>query len=185
MVNDQSGSSISLNGSHCVAGNVNGVEPVSVGKVLFNPVSVGGSIADNGVAVSVVDLGNGLDYFDYDRTAAFYAANSGLSSLMGSSFKSAYYSNGIGIKMSGLEVGQKYQLQGFFWDGGPNTSLFVRNASDHENRGNTLETSAPAQGYYWLATWIADAEEMTMEVRPGRSSRSVLSAFSLRSVDTQ
>ena len=64
--NDAIGSSVLVNGSGCVAGAVNGLEPVAVNGVLFAPVSPGKSITENGVTVSLVDLGNGRDFFDHD-----------------------------------------------------------------------------------------------------------------------
>jgi hypothetical protein len=76
-----------------------------------------------------------------------------------------------------------YQLQGIYWDSGPNTSLYVRNASDPENQSGTLLSRPPAQGTSWLATWTADSPEMTLEICPGRSGRSILSGFSLRQVE--
>lgn len=183
VLNNASGSSVFTNGRHCVAANINGAEAAVINGVSFNPVSPGTSVVDNGVVVRVVDLGGGLDFFNYDRTAAFYDANLGLSSLLGTSFKSAYYANGIALQISGLIVGKTYQLQGIYWDAGPNTSLYVRNASNPENQSGTLLSRPPAQGAGWLATWTADSPEMTLEICPGRSGRSILSGFSLRQVD--
>jgi hypothetical protein len=183
VLNNTSGSSVFTNGRPCVAGNINGTEPAVINGVSFDPVSPGTSVSDNGVVVSLVDLGNGRDFSNHDRVSAFYDVNPGLRSLMRSSFKSAYYANGMALQISGLTVGQTYQLQGIYWDGGPNTSLYVRNASDPENQSGTLFTQSPAQGASWLATWTADTPEMTLEICPGRSSRSILSGFSLRQVE--
>ncbi len=183
VLNDEAGSSVLTNGCHVAAGNVRGGRDAAViNGITFESFSWGRSLVTNDVTVSLVDLGDSIDYNDVETVNPYYSQNPGLSSMMGVGYKSAYYANGIGIQMSGLKVGQTYQLQGFYWDAGPNTSLYVCDGDVPENRSGTFPTTQPAKGYYWLATWTADSAVKTIDVCPGRSSRSILSGISLREV---
>lgn len=169
------------NGSYVVAGNIHGASDPVVQGVTFQKMDFTTPITDNGVTLLTYDLG-GTSGYTFSDAQSYYSADADLAELMAKSFLGAYYSGGIGITMSNLTVGVKYQLQGFYWDKASGSIQYVRNASNVTNRSETFHTSASPTGYCWTATWVADSTVQSIEVVPGPSSRALISGMSLRAM---
>ena len=80
------------------------------------------------------------------------------------------------LNLTGLTVGQDYQLQGLFWDDGKKFS--VRDADNTSN--NAVYESGDAKGYSWTAIWTADATSKNIEVY--RWTRATLAGVSLQAI---
>jgi hypothetical protein len=172
LLNDAGGSSVLTNGTHVLAGNVRGGSCAGNG-VTFEPLTVDGGITGNGVTLGLI----GLDALNNGEKAAaisYYTENEGLGKLLHSSYESNYGSGGIQMNLTGLSVGQTYQMQGLFWDDGKTFSV-----CDVDNTVNTTAySSGDPKGYSWTATWTADSSGKKIELVP--LTRATLAAVSIR-----
>ncbi|MDQ8194159.1 hypothetical protein QEH59_06970 [Coraliomargarita sp. SDUM461004] len=180
--NDNEGSSLLKDGIPVLAGNVRGGLPLPVvSGITFEQLSFGNPISANGVTAELIDLGASIDYSSMDKAEAQYDENVDLARLMGVGYKSKYYGNGLVLNFSGLTVGKIYQLQGLYWDW---ATSFYLNDPDALNSGRSkkFESQEAQAGYYWTTSWKADASSQSIQILPGRSSRSTLAAISLLEV---
>lgn len=169
-------------GKHVAAANVRGGVPDPVvGGVTFQQLSVTKPAGSGGVTIRLVDIGGAVRYNSAEAVAARFSGRADLETMLGVGYKSAYDKNGLRLEIRGLTPGTAYQLQGFFWDAGPNTSFFLRDGEHPENRGRTLRSTDPAKGYYWTARWTADASTKILELIPAGGNRATLAGLSLRS----
>ncbi|MDQ8194162.1 hypothetical protein QEH59_06985 [Coraliomargarita sp. SDUM461004] len=168
------------NGEHVLAANIRGGLPLPVIEgVPFEQLSFTNIASGSGVEIRLIDMGGAVTYNDSETVASYFSDRTDLLSMMSTGYKSEYYKNGLRLEMSGLKPGMTYQLQGFFWDSGPNTSFYLCDGKYPENRSRPIMSTEPAKGYYWTALWTANSETKTIELRPSRRSRATLAGLSL------
>lgn len=177
--------SVLTNGTSVLAMNINGASDAVINNITFK---AGNNITSSGVT-GLAAYGTGGGSMTVD---AAHNNNPDLNQMLSTFIYTTTYSSttendAISFDLSGLTVGQQYQVQFFFGQKNAGARHFtIENESNESNVSLEYDNASDTSRYYWVtATWTADntAQGFDLEATgTDVSDRALLNGVSLLAI---